>query len=164
MARRFAFAPQAALELLEDVSDLDVVVAPVGGGGLLSGTAIVAKSMRPGIVVHGAEPANADDAARSLASGKVEPVAPTSTLADGLRTTLSPLTLEALRAHVTSIGLASEAGIVDAMRTTWQRMKIVLTLPKGWETYWRFPGDASASSSAVATSTSTICPGGTDRF
>jgi len=125
-ARVIAGQATAALELLEDVSDLDVVIAPVGGGGLLSGTAIVARSMHPPIEVHGAEPANADDAARSLASGKVEPIAPTVTLADGLRTTLSPRTLHALRKHVVSIGLASEAGIVDAMRQTWQRMKIVI--------------------------------------
>jgi threonine dehydratase len=116
----------AALELLEEIPDLDVIVAPVGGGGLLSGTAIAAKALRPAILVHGAEPANADDAARSLASGRVEPVAATATLADGLRTTLSPRTLDAIRSHVTSIGLASEDGIVRAMRVTWERMKIVI--------------------------------------
>jgi threonine dehydratase len=116
----------AALELLAEVPDLEAIVAPVGGGGLLSGTAIAATSTNAGIAVHGAEPKNADDAARSLASGKVEPVAPTATLADGLRTTLSPRTLLALRAHVRSIGLATEAGIVRAMRMMWERMKIVV--------------------------------------
>jgi threonine dehydratase len=116
----------AALELLQETPDLDAIIAPVGGGGLLSGTAIAATSMRAAIAVHGAEPANADDAARSFASGRVEPVAKTATIADGLRTTLSPRTLEAIRTHVTSIGLASEEGIVRAMRITWERMKIVI--------------------------------------
>lgn len=116
----------AVLELLEDVPDLDVVIAPVGGGGLLSGTAIAAKGTRPGLRVYGAEPANADDAARSYASGRVEPVNPATTIADGLRTPLAPRTLAALRAHVDGIGLAGEDGIVAAMRTTWEKMKIVI--------------------------------------
>lgn len=116
----------AALELIAEVPDLDAVVAPVGGGGLLSGTAIAAKTLRPQIAVYGAEPANADDAARSFASARVEPVAAATTIADGLRTTLSPRTLSAIRAHVAGIGLASEEGIVRAMRLTWERMKIVI--------------------------------------
>ena len=116
----------AVLELLEEVPNLDALVTPVGGGGLLSGTAIAAKAVCTGVDVHGAEPANADDAARSFRSGRVEPVAATTTIADGLRTALSPRTLEALRAHVASIGLASEAGIVRAMRMMWERMKIVV--------------------------------------
>ena len=116
----------AALELLEAVPDLDIVIAPVGGGGLLSGTAIAARSLRPRIRVYGAEPANADDAARSFRSGRVEPLPAATTIADGLRTTLSPRTLAALRKHVASIGLASEDAIVRAMRMTWERMKIVI--------------------------------------
>src|SRR5262249_3207117 len=87
----------AALELLETHPDLDIVIAPVGGGGLLSGTAIAARSQKPSIRVYGAEPKNADDAARSLRTGSVEPLAPTATICDGLRTTLSPRTLSALR-------------------------------------------------------------------
>ncbi|MEO8676876.1 MAG: pyridoxal-phosphate dependent enzyme [Casimicrobiaceae bacterium] len=125
-ARVIAGQGTAALELLDEVPDLDVIITPVGGGGLLSGTAIAAKSLRPALPVHGAEPANADDAARSFKSGCVEPVASTTTIGDGLRTTLSPRTLAALRAHVTSIGLASEAGMVRAMRMTFERMKIVI--------------------------------------
>ena len=116
----------AALELLEALPDLDVVIAPVGGGGLLSGTAIAAKALRPLVKVYGAEPRNADDAARSFRSGRVEPVAATTTVADGLRTTLSPRTLAAIRAHVETIGTASEEAIVQAMRMTWERMKIVI--------------------------------------
>jgi threonine dehydratase len=116
----------AALELLDEIPDLDAIIAPVGGGGLLSGTAIAAKALRPEIEAHGAEPANADDAARSFRSGRVEPVASTTTIADGLRTVLSQRTLSALRTHVTSIGLASEEGIVRAMRMTLERLKIVV--------------------------------------
>jgi len=116
----------AALELIEAVSDLDIVVAPVGGGGLLSGTAIVARALRGQMRVYGAEPANADDAARSFRSGQVEPLPDKGTIADGLRTTLSVRTLAAIRANVAAIGTASEDAIVQAMRMTWERMKIVI--------------------------------------
>ncbi|MDH5245242.1 MAG: pyridoxal-phosphate dependent enzyme [Betaproteobacteria bacterium] len=116
----------AALELIEAVSDLDIVVAPVGGGGLLSGTAIVARALRGQMRVYGAEPANADDAARSFRSGQVEPLPDKVTIADGLRTTLSVRTLAAIRANVAAIGTASEDAIVQAMRMTWERMKIVI--------------------------------------
>ena len=116
----------AVLELLDDVPTLDAVIAPCGGGGLLSGTAIAAHARRPGIRVFGAEPAAADDAQRSLASGRVEPLPATTTIADGLRTTLAPRTLAALRAHVEAIGTCSEAAIVAAMRMMWERIKIVV--------------------------------------
>ena len=116
----------AALELLEAHPDLDVVIAPIGGGGLVSGTAIAARSLKPSIRVYGAEPKNADDAARSLRSGSVEPLPAATTICDGLRTTLSPRTLAAIRAGVAAIGLASEEAIVRAMRMTWERMKIVI--------------------------------------
>ncbi len=116
----------AVVELLDDAPDLDVVIAPVGGGGLLSGTAIAAKALRSAVRVFGAEPANADDAARSFVSGRVEPSPSTTTIADGLRTTLSARTLAAIRAHVDAIGTAREETIVRAMRMTWERMKIVI--------------------------------------
>ena len=116
----------AALELLADVPDLDAVVAPCGGGGLLSGTAIAAHGLSARLRVLGAEPAQADDAARSLASGRIEPLPTTTTIADGLRTTLSPRTLAALRAHVEAIGTCSEDAIVRAMRLIWERMKLVI--------------------------------------
>jgi threonine dehydratase len=116
----------AALELIDESPGLDAVVAPVGGGGLLSGTSIAVKSSEPAVRVFGAEPANADDAARSFRSGVIEPVPATSTIADGLRTTLSPRTLSAIRAHVDAIGTAKEAGIVRAMRMIWERMKIIV--------------------------------------
>ena len=116
----------AALELLEAIDDLDAVVAPCGGGGLLSGTSIAATAIRRGIVVFGAEPANADDAARSFAAGTLQPLAPTVTIADGLRTTLSTRTLAALRANVRAFGTCSEAAIVRAMRMMFERMKQVV--------------------------------------
>jgi threonine dehydratase len=116
----------AALELLEAEPALDIVIAPIGGGGLISGTAIAASAMKPGVAIFGAEPAGADDAARSFASGKVEPLPHPATIADGLRATLSVRTLFALRRHVAAVGLASEAGIARAMRMTWERMKIVI--------------------------------------
>jgi len=116
----------AALELLDLVPDLDAIVAPVGGGGLLSGTAIAAAALRPGILIYGAEPAGADDASRGFASGKVEPLPHPDTIADGLRATLSERTLYAIRRHATAIPTASDAAIARAMRLTWERMKIVV--------------------------------------
>ncbi len=117
----------AALELLEDVPSLDVVVAPVGGGGLLSGTSIAAKGVKPGIRVFGAEPANAGDAAAAFRSGRLEPLpAGLSTIADGLRTPLSARTLAAIRANVDEVATCSEEGIVRAMRMTFERMKLVI--------------------------------------
>jgi threonine dehydratase len=116
----------AAVEFLEDVPDLEVILAPVSGGGLLSGTAIAAKSLRPAIRVIGAEPRNADDAYRSLASGRLEPATKTETIADGLRATLCELTLQILRERVNEIVIASEEEIVTAMRLVWERMKLVI--------------------------------------
>jgi threonine dehydratase len=116
----------AALELLETVDDLDAIVAPCGGGGLLSGTAIAASSSRPRIRVLGAEPGNADDAARGFTSGTLQPLPPTTTIADGLRTTLAPRTLFALRTHVDAFGTCSETAIVAAMRMIFERMKQVV--------------------------------------
>jgi threonine dehydratase len=115
----------AVLELLDAVPDLDVVLAPVGGGGLLSGTAIAAKSLRPGIRVLGAEPAQADDAFESLRDGYIV-TKPANTLADGLRTSLSERTFPVIRAQVDEIRTTSEAGIVAAMRRLWEILKIVV--------------------------------------
>jgi threonine dehydratase len=115
----------AALELLEEVPDLDVVIAPVGGGGLLSGTAIAVKGLRPAARVVGAEPAQAGDAAASLKAGQIVSK-PANTVADGLRTLLGEKTFPVLRANVDEIKLVSEAGIVTAMRRIWEIMKIVV--------------------------------------
>lgn len=116
----------AALELLEEVPDLDFILAPVSGGGLLSGTATAAKSLRPQIRVIGGEPRNADDASRSMASGKIEPVSGRETMADGLRAALCPLTFSILRERVDAISLVDEDEIVEAMRLIWERAKLVV--------------------------------------
>lgn len=116
----------AAVELLEDVPQLDIIITPVSGGGLLSGTAIAAKRLQPEIRVVGGEPRNADDTARSLASGKIEAASKTETIADGLRATLCPLTFSILRERVDQISLVSEDEIVSTMLLLWERMKIVV--------------------------------------
>ena len=118
----------ATLELLEQSPDLETILAPVSGGGLIGGTAIAAHGVRPNLTVLGAEPALADDAARSLRAGRILPNDPTSasTLADGLRATLSPRTFAVLREHVADVLTVSEAQIVEAMRLTWDRAKLVV--------------------------------------
>jgi len=116
----------AALELLEEVPDLDYILAPVSGGGLLSGTALAARGLRPAIRVLGCEPKNADDAFRSMASGHLETVDHPDTMADGLRASLAPRTFEILRRNVERIALVSEEEIVAAMRYVWERMKLII--------------------------------------
>ena len=116
----------AALEILERVPDLDFLLVPVSGGGLLSGSAIAAKSLRPAVQVIGCEPAGADDAFRSLASGRIEPVGNPDTIADGLRAQLCPLTFAILRERVDRIVTVTEAEIVSAMRHVWERMKLII--------------------------------------
>jgi threonine dehydratase len=116
----------ATLEFLEEIPDLDVVISPVSGGGLLSGTAIAAKSLRPGIRVIGGEPRNADDASRSLASGSIAPAAQTETMADGLRAVLCPLTFSILRERLDEVSLVTEEEIVQAMLLLWERTKLVV--------------------------------------
>ncbi len=116
----------AALELLDVVPDLDVVIAPCGGGGLLSGTAIASKGVRPGILVFGAEPVNAGDAAAGFRSGRLEALPPLVTMADGLRTQLALRTFSAIRTHVDGLETCSEAAIVSAMRMLWERMKLIV--------------------------------------
>jgi threonine dehydratase len=120
-----AGAATAALELLEEVPALDVVIAPVGGGGLLSGTSIAVKRLWPGVRVYGAEPAQADDAAESLRAGHVVSK-PAHTIADGLRTMLSERTYAIIRQNVDGIHTTSEEGIVGATRRLWEIMKIVV--------------------------------------
>jgi len=116
-----------ALELIEDVPELEVIVCPVGGGGQLSGVAFAAKSLRPGIDVMGAEPAAADDAARSFHAGRLIRGPDPLTIADGLRSaSLGELPYALIREHVTDILTASEAAIVQAMRLAWEVLKIVI--------------------------------------
>jgi threonine dehydratase len=116
----------AALELCEDVADLDVVMTPVGGGGLLSGTAITVAALSPATRVIAAEPAGADDAYRSLQTGKIQPSITPQTIADGLLTSLGELTFAIIQQHVAQIVTVSEEAIVSAMRHVWERMKIII--------------------------------------
>ncbi|MBX9628172.1 MAG: pyridoxal-phosphate dependent enzyme [Gemmataceae bacterium] len=116
----------AALELLEDVPDLDAVVAPVGGGGLLSGFTVASRGLNPSIRVFGAEPAGADDAARSKAAGQRIPVGRTDTIADGLLTSLGDLTWPIVRDQVERVVTVSDDQIRAAMRLVWERMKLVI--------------------------------------
>ena len=125
-ARVIAGQGTAALELLADVPDLDLVVAPIGGGGLLSGTAIAVADRAPGARVWGAEPAGADDAQRSLAAGAITPVAQPRTVADGLRATLGTTAFALLRRLGVQIATVDDAAILAAMRLVWERAKLVI--------------------------------------
>jgi threonine dehydratase len=116
----------AALELLEQVSHLDSVLAPVGGGGLLSGTALAMRWLAPGARVIGVEPKAADDAFRSFQARQLIPLRNPPTVADGLRTSLGPRTFALIVRHVDRIVTVSEAEIVEAMRFVWERMKTVI--------------------------------------
>ena len=116
----------AALEFLHEVPDLDWIMTPVGGGGLLSGTAICAKHLSPGIRVVAGEPANADDAYRSWKSGQLQPSINPKTIADGLLTSLGSLTFPIIQKWVDDIITVPEDLIVSAMRLIWERMKIVI--------------------------------------
>ncbi len=124
--RVIAGAGTAALELLEEVPSLDIIMTPVGGGGLISGTAISATSLRPDIRVIGGEPAGADDAYRSFREGTLYPQEDPQTIADGLRTSLSPRTFGIIQELVHDIVTASEESIVRAMRLVWERAKLVI--------------------------------------
>jgi len=116
----------AALELLEEIPDLDAILTPVGGGGLLSGTAIAARAIKPSIAVYGAEPAGADDAWRSLQSGHIVPQTDPRTIADGLRSSLGVKTFAVLSKLVDAIGTTSEPAIVQAMRLAWEKLKLII--------------------------------------
>ena len=116
----------AAMELLEDIPNLDVIMCPVGGGGLLSGTAIAAKSMRPQIKVIAVEPENADDAAQSFRAGRRLVTEKKFTIADGLRTNIGEPNFAIIQQYVDDIVTVSEEAIVSAMRTIWETMKIVI--------------------------------------
>ena len=116
----------AAVELLEDVPDVDLVMCPVGGGGLLCGTAVAGKSMRPKIKVVAVEPANADDAAQSFRAGRLIRTEKKFTIADGLRTNVGAPNFAIIQRYMDDIVTVSEEAIVLAMRTIWETMKIVI--------------------------------------
>lgn len=115
----------AAVELLEEHPELDVIIAPLGGGGLLSGTSIAAKAVKPGIVVYGGEPRGAGDGWQSYTSGERVTTQTPQTICDGLLTVLSERTFANIRANVDGIGLAGEENIVRAMRMIWDYAKII---------------------------------------
>jgi threonine dehydratase len=116
----------AAWELIEDAGPLDLVLTPVGGGGLLSGTALAVQALAPGTRVIGVEPEQADDARRSLQQGVIQPSNDPKTIADGLRTSLGPRPFSVIRRHVETIVTATEAEIIETMRFVWERFKIVV--------------------------------------
>jgi threonine dehydratase len=116
----------AALELLEEYPDLDVIIAPVGGGGLLSGTAIAATEIKKGIRVIAGEPEMADDAFRSMREGVIIPSINPKTIADGLLTSLGTLTFPIIQQRVEQIVTVSEAGIIASMKFVWERAKIII--------------------------------------
>ena len=113
-------------ELIEQVENLDVVIAPIGGGGMISGTCLTLSNMAPDIEIYAAEPDQADDAARSLRAGHIIADDAPKTVADGLKVPLKDLTWHFVKDHVTDILTASEQDIVDAMKLIWRRMKIVM--------------------------------------
>jgi threonine dehydratase len=116
----------AALELLDQVNGLDAFVAPVGGGGLMSGCATVLRARSPHTVLIGAEPAGADDAQRSLAAGRVVPVAQPSSICDGLLATLGEINRVALATHRVEVLTVDDAAVRVAMRRLWERLKLVV--------------------------------------
>lgn len=116
----------AALELLEEFPDVEVILAPVGGGGLLSGTSIAAKGLNPAIRVIAAEPELADDAYRSLQQGRIVPSVNPKTIADGLLTSLGRLTFPIIQQNVEQVVTVSEQGIIEAMRFIWERAKLII--------------------------------------
>lgn len=116
----------AALELIEDTGSLDYIFAPVGGGGLLSGTSLSAYYFSPGTKVIAGEPAGADDAYQSFYKGEFVPSVNPDTIADGLRTSLGTLTFPIIKKYVTDIHTVSDFNIAEAMKLVWERMKLVI--------------------------------------
>ena len=116
----------AALELIEEVKELDAICAPIGGGGLMSGTCIAAKSMLPDVKLYGAEPKGADDAYRSLKEGKLLPQKNPNTICDGLLTSMGENTWNILKDHLDDIITVSDDEVITAMKLVWERMKIII--------------------------------------
>ncbi len=116
----------AAKELIEEVEDLDIVMTPVGGGGLSSGTCLAAKYLDPGIRVILGEPKNVDDTYRSVAKGEIQPLNAKPTIADGLRTTVGEKNFDIIKSTVEDVITVTEKEIVDAMHLVWERMKIII--------------------------------------
>ncbi len=116
----------AAKELIEEMPNLDFILAPVGGGGLLSGTALAAKFFSPSTVVIAGEPALADDAYRSIQSGSIQPASPPNSVADGLLTSLGDKTFPIIKENVKEVITVTDEEIIAAMRLIWERLKIII--------------------------------------
>ena len=116
----------AALEMIEDLGHLDAMIAPIGGGGLMSGTCITTRSLLPEATLFGAEPAGADDAYLSLKEGKIIPQTNPDTICDGLLTSLGEYTWEILKDHLEAIYTVSDDEVIKAMKLIWERMKIII--------------------------------------
>ena len=116
----------AALEMIEDIGELDAMIAPIGGGGLMSGTCITTRSLLPNAKLFGAEPKGADDAYRSLKEGILLPQENPDTICDGLLTSLGENTWEILKDHLDSIYTVSDDEVIKAMKLIWERMKIII--------------------------------------
>ena len=116
----------AALELIEDIGELDAMIAPIGGGGLMSGTCITTRSLLPDAKLFGAEPKGADDAYRSLKEGKLLPQEDPRTICDGLLTSMGENTWNILKDHLDAIYTVGDEDVVQSMRLIWERMKIII--------------------------------------
>jgi len=116
----------AALEMIEDLGYLDAMIAPIGGGGLMSGTCITTRNLLPDAKLFGAEPAGADDAYLSLKEGKIIPQTNPDTICDGLLTSLGEYTWEILKDHLEAIYTVTDDEVINAMRLVWERMKIII--------------------------------------
>ena len=115
-----------AKELLEDYPEIQIIVSPVSGGGLLSGTLLSAKEMNEQVSVYGAEPAQADDAYRSLQNGEIVPNETINTICDGLRAQIGTITFPIIQKYVDEIITLSEEEILDSMKMIWERLKIIV--------------------------------------
>ena len=116
----------AALEMIEDLGTLDAIIAPIGGGGLMSGTCIATRNLLPEAKLFGAEPAGADDAYHSLKQGKIIPQTNPDTICDGLLTSLGEYTWNILKDHLEAIYTVTDDEVINAMRLVWERMKIII--------------------------------------
>ena len=116
----------AALEMIEELGELDAIIAPIGGGGLMSGTCITTRSLLPEAKLFGAEPAGADDAYHSLKEGKIIPQTNPDTICDGLLTSLGEYTWNILKDHLEAIYTVTDDEVINAMRLIWERMKIII--------------------------------------
>ena len=116
----------AALEMIEEIDTLDAIIAPIGGGGLMSGTCISARNLLPDVKLFGAEPMGADDAYHSLKEGRIVPQTNPDTICDGLLTSLGELTWDILKDHLEAIYRVTDDEVINAMKLIWEEMEIII--------------------------------------